>query len=114
MEEVTTTPLTPEAHFGKATRGAHELVHYIPSRLAAIFWLAAGLFLPENNVRAVAGKMLMDIVKQPSQLLALISASTVRRGCANRPRSFTPSAPMGRRPQQSALATSPWPLVPGP
>ncbi|MDE3060775.1 MAG: cobalamin biosynthesis protein [Pseudomonadota bacterium] len=69
--------LPPDLAFSEAARTAHMLLHYIPSRLAAILWLLASLFLPSSEPRIAAGQIMPKWLAAPPLALSLLSAAGV-------------------------------------
>lgn len=65
--------------FGKAARTAHGVLHYVPSRLSAAFWLLSPLFLPSGNIRETAARLLPGIIKDSPRLLNVRAASAVSK-----------------------------------
>lgn len=65
--------------FGRAAHRLAAAIHYIPSRLMALLWLAAGLFLPTSPVREAAisiGNRLAD--DSPHRLALRVAAATLK------------------------------------
>ena len=63
--------------FSQAARTAHMVLHYIPSRLAALFWVAASLFLPSSQPREIAAQIGAGFFTASPNRLALLSAASV-------------------------------------
>lgn len=61
--------------FARAAHSAHFLLHYIPSRAAALLWLAAGLFLPSLAPQPTTRALLRAIKGDSPTALALRSAA---------------------------------------
>lgn len=69
--------LPPDLAISKATQAAHVLLHYIPSRLAAILWLAASLFLPSSQPREAASHISAKFLAAPPLAFSLLAAASV-------------------------------------
>jgi len=63
--------------FGKAARSVHYWLHYLPSRLAALLWLAASLFLPWVKLRETAKQIAGGVNGAAPQIVSLLSAAAV-------------------------------------
>jgi len=77
LAETLVRPGNADHDFSRTAQKAHMIIHYLPSRLSALLWLTASLFvLPvhlRNTVRAIASAM----AKEPPQILSLIAAASV-------------------------------------
>lgn len=69
--------LPPDLAFSHAARVAHAILHYIPSRLAALFWLASSLFLPSASPREAVHQITPMLPAASPQVLSLLSVAGV-------------------------------------
>jgi len=77
MQETLMQPLAGETGFNKATRVADYIMHYVPSRLAAILWLAVMMFLPSVKLRDVTKLVAARFATAAPQYLSVLSAASV-------------------------------------
>jgi adenosylcobinamide-phosphate synthase len=66
---------TSSGEFGMPAAAAQRVFHYLPSRLAAMLWLAAGLFVPGADARRCWQALSPHFASAPPQSLALLSAA---------------------------------------
>ncbi|MDE3017077.1 MAG: cobalamin biosynthesis protein [Pseudomonadota bacterium] len=71
--------LASDPAFGQAAKAAHVLLHYLPSRLAALLWLSASLFLPSCRASDIIKQVTPALIKTSPPLLALLSAAGALR-----------------------------------
>lgn len=65
------------AEFGRAARQAHEVLHYLPSRLSALLWIFTPLFLPSGNIQQTAKHILPRFIIAAPRPLSLRAVSVV-------------------------------------
>lgn len=65
--------------FGKASRLTHDVLHYIPARVAGLLWIAAPLFLPSGNIRAAAMLIFPGLVGDAPRAFNLRAAAAVTK-----------------------------------
>jgi adenosylcobinamide-phosphate synthase len=63
--------------FGKAVRSAYQLLHWIPSRLAACLWIISTLFMPEGRIKQAAMQLWPLMATDTPQALAVSGAGHV-------------------------------------
>ena len=76
LQETLSRP-SGENGFARATAGVHYVLHYIPSRIAAVFWLAAAFFVPGANAAEAARQLVPGIERARPEKIALLSAASV-------------------------------------
>lgn len=69
--------ITPD--FAKATHLMHNVLHYIPSRIAALLWTLTPLFLPSGKIDDTLHRVSHHLISDPSRQLGLRVASAVGR-----------------------------------
>lgn len=67
----------PGHAFGRAASAVHYWLHYVPSRLNALLWIVASLFLPSARIREAVYALSDAMPKSPPDRLALQSAAAV-------------------------------------
>lgn len=77
LQETLVRPGDSGQGFGKAARQAHAVLHYIPSRLAAVFWLAACVFMPAAKLRRAARQVSDGMKGRTPQAMSLLAAASV-------------------------------------
>lgn len=77
MQETLMQPLAGEAGFNKAARVADYGMHYLPSRLAALFWMVAMMFLPAKKMRDISKPIAEGLFTAAPQVLSVLSAALV-------------------------------------
>lgn len=69
----------PSNPFGKGARLAHDALHYLPARLAALLWIMAAWFLPSANIQTVASRVWKGFSRPQAHALILLTAASALR-----------------------------------
>lgn len=78
MEENFSASAGLEPHFYQATRLVHHVIHFLPSRLAALFWLAASYLSPLGTQYRPGPDIFRAMMQEtPHVLLLQATAATV-------------------------------------
>lgn len=77
LEETLVRPGNIDRSFSKTAQSLHYILHYIPSRLAALLWLAVAVFFPSIRLRDVLHPVMAGMAKEPPQVLSLTAAAAV-------------------------------------
>ena len=78
LEEMLAQPGYAEG-FHQAPQLAHTIIHYVPSRLAAILWLAASIFLPSGKWGLSAKEIGDGMAQEPPHIMSLLAAASTLR-----------------------------------
>lgn len=75
MQETLSQP-AGEQGFGKAARATHFVMHYIPSRIVSVFWIAVMSFIPSANPADAVRQVTPALPGASPIALSLLSAAS--------------------------------------
>lgn len=71
--------LSHAPEFSKGARFTHAVLHTLPSRLAAVMWLATPFFLPSGSINATAKRAATAFLAEAPRPLCVVVAAAVAR-----------------------------------
>ena len=77
MQETLVRATESEQAFARGPRKLHFILHYIPSRIAAVLWLCASIFIPSAHFYDASAQVFTGIAREKPQDIALLAAAAV-------------------------------------